>query len=115
MKMRVALARALTTQPRLLLMDEPFAALDELTRFRLDQDLLALWRQRRTVAFVTHSVIEAVFLATQIVLVTSRPGRVAQVIDNPAPYPRDRAYRDSDGFEAQRRAVAAALDAVAWA
>ena len=92
--MRGALARALTTRPRLLLMDEPFAALDELTRFHLDQDLMAL-RQRRTVAFVTHSVIEAVFLATQIVLVTdATPWRVAQVIDNPAPYPpRDRAYR----------------------
>jgi NitT/TauT family transport system ATP-binding protein len=78
MRMRVSIARALVTKPRLLLMDEPFAALDEFTRHRLQSDLLALWRDIGcTVVFVTHSIYEAAFLAQRIVLMTPRPGRIA--------------------------------------
>jgi NitT/TauT family transport system ATP-binding protein len=79
MRMRVSIARALVTRPRLLLMDEPFAALDEFTRHRLQEDLLALWRERAcTIVFVTHSIYEACFLARRIVLMTPRPGRIAR-------------------------------------
>ena len=81
MRMRVSIARALVPRPRLLLMDEPFAALDEFTRFRLQDDLLALWREIAcTVVFVTHSIYEACFLARRIVLMTPRPGRIAAEI-----------------------------------
>ncbi len=97
MRMRVAIARALVTRPRLLLMDEPFAALDEFTRHRLQADLLALWRELGcTVLFVTHSIYEAAFLARRIVLMSPRPGRVAREIASaltPAPETRlDPAY-----------------------
>ncbi len=81
MKMRVSLARALVTDPDILLMDEPFAALDEITRFRLNNDLLALWRNlRKTVIFVTHSVFESVYLSQRVVVMTSRPGRLSAEI-----------------------------------
>ena len=81
MRMRVSIARALVTQPRLLLMDEPFAALDEFTRHRLQADLLALWQAAAcTVVFVTHSIYEAAFLARRIVLMTPRPGRIGREI-----------------------------------
>ena len=77
MKMRVSLARALVTDPEILLMDEPFAALDEITRFRLNNDLLSLWRDlRKTVIFVTHSVFELVYLSQRVIVMTSRPGRI---------------------------------------
>ena len=86
MRMRVSIARALVTRPRLLLMDEPFAALDEFTRHRLQEDLLALWRDIGcTVVFVTHSIYEAAFLARRIVLMTPRPGRIAAEIFSPLP------------------------------
>jgi NitT/TauT family transport system ATP-binding protein len=92
MRMRVSIARALVTKPRLLLMDEPFAALDEFTRHRLQEDLLALWRDIGcTVVFVTHSIYEAAFLARRIVLMTPRPGRIGQEIESllsPAPETR---------------------------
>jgi NitT/TauT family transport system ATP-binding protein len=79
MKMRVSLARALVTDPDILLMDEPFAALDEITRFRLNNDLLALWRNlRKTVIFVTHSVFESVYLSQRVLVMTARPGRIAR-------------------------------------
>jgi len=81
MRMRVSIARALVTRPRLLLMDEPFAALDEFTRHKLQADLLALWRELGcTIVFVTHSIYEACFLARRIVLMTPRPGRIAREI-----------------------------------
>ncbi|MGE0222772.1 MAG: ABC transporter ATP-binding protein [Acetobacteraceae bacterium] len=81
MRMRVSIARALVTRPRVLLMDEPFAALDEFTRHRLQADLLALWRDIGcTIVFVTHSIYEAAFLARRIVLMTPRPGRVFREI-----------------------------------
>jgi NitT/TauT family transport system ATP-binding protein len=86
MRMRVSIARALATGPRVLLMDEPFAALDEFTRHRLQDDLLALWREAGcTVVFVTHSIYEAAFLARRVVLMTPRPGRIARVLDSPLP------------------------------
>ena len=78
MKMRVSIARALVTSPRILLMDEPFAALDEITRFKLNDDLIALWRMLgMTVVFVTHSVFESVYLSQRVVVMTHRPGRVS--------------------------------------
>jgi NitT/TauT family transport system ATP-binding protein len=84
MRMRVSIARALVTKPRLLLMDEPFAALDEFTRHRLQADLLEVWRQAGcTVVFVTHSIYEAAFLAQRIVLMTPRPGRIDREIESP--------------------------------
>jgi len=86
MRMRVAIARALVTRPRLLLLDEPFAALDEFTRHRLQEDLLALWRAHRcTIVFVTHSIYEACFLARRIVLMTPRPGRIARELAQTLP------------------------------
>src|SRR5690348_3018176 len=84
MRMRVSIARALVTRPRILLMDEPFAALDEFTRHKLQEDLLSLWQELRcTVVFVTHSIYEAAFLARRIVLMTPRPGRIDQEIATP--------------------------------
>lgn len=89
MQMRVSIARGLVTQPDLLLMDEPFGALDEITRQRLDADLLALWQARRlTVVFVTHSIHEAVFLSTRVVMMAARPGRVVEQFRIDEPFPR---------------------------
>jgi NitT/TauT family transport system ATP-binding protein len=101
MKMRVSIARGLVTKPRLLLMDEPFAALDEITRFRLNDDLLDLWRDERfTVVFVTHSVFESVFLSNRIVVMAARPGRVFEELPVDAPYPRDEKFRTSPEYAA---------------
>ena len=96
MKMRVSIARALVTDPPLLLMDEPFAALDEITRFKLNNDLLELWRAGgHTVIFVTHSVFESVYLSSRIIVMTPRPGRVFAELAVDAPYPRDESFRTS--------------------
>jgi NitT/TauT family transport system ATP-binding protein len=110
MKMRASIARALVTEPRLLLMDEPFAALDEITRFRLNNDLLALWQALgKTVIFVTHSVFESVYLSQRVVVMTSRPGRVFTELSIEAPYPRDERFRTSAIYAASCRRVSEAL------
>src|SRR5947199_9894252 len=110
MKMRVSLARALVTDPDLLLMDEPFAALDEITRFKLNNDLLGLWRRlRKTVIFVTHSVFESVYLAQRVIVMTPRPGRIAAEFRIDAAEPRSEAFRTSVEYAAHCRAVSMAL------
>jgi NitT/TauT family transport system ATP-binding protein len=99
MKMRVSIARALVTTPRLLLMDEPFAALDEMTRNRLDEELLALKsRWQWTTLFVTHSITEAVFLSHRIILMSANPGRVCREIAIPLDFPRTAGLRSDPGF-----------------
>jgi NitT/TauT family transport system ATP-binding protein len=99
MQMRVSIARGLVTQPDLLLMDEPFGALDEITRHKLDADLLGLWRKKKlTVIFVTHSIHEAVFLSTRVVMMAARPGRVVEEFRIDAPYPRTADFMVSPEF-----------------
>lgn len=109
MRMRVSIARAIVTGPKILLMDEPFAALDEFTRFKLNDDLMGLWQQNRwTVIFVTHSIREAVFLAERVVIMSPRPGRI--VGDLPVDLPaRDAAARLSHAFTDQCACVSKAL------
>ena len=110
MKMRVSLARALVTSPDILLMDEPFAALDEITRFRLNNDLLALWQSlRKTVVFVTHSVFESVYLSQRVIVMTPRPGRVFAELAIDAPYPRDERFRTSADYAGYCRKVSEGL------
>ena len=109
MKMRVSIARALVTDPSLLLMDEPFAALDEITRFKLNDDLMALWRALgKTVVFVTHSVFESVYLSQRVVVMTARPGRVAGILAIDAPN-RDAHFRTSAEYAGFCRLVSEAL------
>jgi NitT/TauT family transport system ATP-binding protein len=110
MKMRVSLARALVTDPDILLMDEPFAALDEINRFRLNDDLLALWRNlKKTVIFVTHSVFESVYLSQRVIVMTQRPGRIGAEILIDAPEPRGEDFRTSAEYAQLCRKVSAAL------
>jgi NitT/TauT family transport system ATP-binding protein len=110
MKMRASIARALVTEPELLLMDEPFAALDEITRFRLNNDLLGLWQSLgKTVVFVTHSVFESVYLSQRIIVMTRRPGRVFTELSIDAPHPRDENFRTSADYAAYCRRVSEAL------
>jgi NitT/TauT family transport system ATP-binding protein len=110
MKMRVSIARALVTSPTLLLMDEPFAALDEITRFKLNNDLLSLWLALgSTIVFVTHSVFESVYLSNRIVVMTSRPGRVFTEIAIKAPYPREESFRTSAEYAGYCRVTSEAL------
>jgi NitT/TauT family transport system ATP-binding protein len=109
MKMRVSLARALVTDPDILLMDEPFAALDEITRFRLNNDLLALWRNlKKTVIFVTHSVFESVYLSQRVIVMTQRPGRIGAEIRIDASE-RNEDFRASAAYGEYCRQVSAAL------
>ena len=110
MKMRVSLARALVTDPDILLMDEPFAALDEITRFKLNNDLLALWRKlHKTVIFVTHSVFESVYLSQRLIVMTPRPGRIAAEFRIDAAEPRGEEFRTSAEYVAYCRDVSIAL------
>jgi NitT/TauT family transport system ATP-binding protein len=110
MKMRVSLARALVTDPDILLMDEPFAALDEITRFKLNNDLLALWRNlHKTVIFVTHSVFESVYLSQRVIVMTPRPGRLAEEFGIDAAEPRGEGFRTSLEYAAHCREVSIAL------
>jgi len=110
MKMRVSLARALVTDPDILLMDEPFAALDEITRFRLNDDLLALWRGlNKTVVFVTHSVFESVYLSQRVIVMTPRPGRLAAEFRIAAAEPRSEDFRTSVEYAGYCREVSVAL------
>jgi NitT/TauT family transport system ATP-binding protein len=104
MKMRVSIARALATKPNLLLMDEPFGALDEFTRNKLDADLVRLWWERKlTNVFVTHSIYEAVFLSTRIIVMAANPGRIFRTMTIDQPQPRDEGFRDSPKFAAYCR------------
>ncbi|NMM14488.1 MAG: ABC transporter ATP-binding protein [Rhodoferax sp.] len=110
MQQRVSIARALSFEPRILMMDEPFGALDEITRDRLNEQLQQLWqRERRTVVFVTHSIAEAVYLATRIVVMSPRPGRIVKVIDSPLPDERYLGLRDTPAFIEVAHAVREAL------
>jgi len=110
MKMRVSLARALVTNPDILLMDEPFAALDEITRFRLNNDLLELWRKlHMTIIFVTHSVFESVYLSQRVVVMSERPGRIIAEFRIDTGEPRGEDFRMSAGYAAYCRDVSKAL------
>jgi NitT/TauT family transport system ATP-binding protein len=110
MKMRVSIARGLVAKPRLLLMDEPFAALDEITRFQLNNDLLKLWqREGFTVVFVTHSVFESVFLSNRIVVMAAKPGRIFEEMTVDEPYPRDESFRTSAHYAELTREASALL------
>jgi NitT/TauT family transport system ATP-binding protein len=110
MRMRVSIARALVTEPQLLLMDEPFAALDEITRFKLNDDLLRMWQAlRTTIVFVTHSVFESVYLSSRVVVMAARPGRVSSEVAIDAPYPRDQNFRTAPEYSAFCRRTSDAL------
>ena len=110
MRMRVSIARAMVTRPKLLLMDEPFAALDEITRQKLNDDVLRLWQQHGvTVIFVTHSVYESAYLSSRIVVMRARPGQVFADMDIAQPAERDQAYRVSEGYRQTCQDVSDAL------
>lgn len=110
MQQRVSIARALGFEPRILMMDEPFGALDEITRDNLNEQLQQLWlREQRTVLFVTHSISEAVYLSTRIVVMSPRPGRIVKIIESTLPVERDLSMRDSPEFARLAHEVREAL------
>jgi NitT/TauT family transport system ATP-binding protein len=110
MKMRVSIARAMVTRPRILLMDEPFAALDEMTRMKLNNDVLRLWAEHGlTVIFVTHSIFESVYLSNRVLVMAARPGRVAADLRVEAPWPRDDGFRNEPLYVEQCRIVSETL------
>ena len=110
MQQRVSIARALGFEPKLLMMDEPFGALDEITRDRLNEQLLRLWeKERRTVVFVTHSIPEAVFLSSRIVVMSPRPGRIVEVIESDLPADRTLDVRETPRFVELAHRVRVAL------
>jgi len=110
MQLRVSIARALGFEPKILMMDEPFGALDEITRDNLNEQLQQLWlREQRTVIFVTHSIAEAVYLSTRIVVMSPRPGRITKIIDSTLPFERDLSMRDSPEFARTAHEVREAL------
>jgi NitT/TauT family transport system ATP-binding protein len=112
MKMRVSIARALVTQPEVLLMDEPFGALDEMTRGKLNSDLLDLWlRKRWTVVFVTHNIYEAVYLSSRVIVMAARPGRVVADVAIDSPYPRMEDFRTTPLYNDYCRKISHALAA----
>ena len=100
MQQRVSIARALSFEPQILLMDEPFGALDEMTRERMNNELLRIWKtiDGMTVIFVTHSIAEAVYLSTKVVVLSPRPGRLSEIIDIPLPQPRSSETREMEDF-----------------
>ena len=111
MQMRASIARAMVTEPNLLLMDEPFGALDEMTRNKLNDDVLKLWREKGwTIVFVTHSVYEAVYLSSRVVVMAARPGRIVDDIEIEEPYPRAPDFRVSTEFAGYCRQVSQALE-----
>ena len=110
MQQRVSIARALGFEPRILMMDEPFGALDEITRDALNEQLQQLWlNEQRTVLFVTHSIAEAVYLSTRIVVMSPRPGRIVKIIESTLPFERDLAMRDTPEFAQLAHEVREAL------
>ncbi|MBE9179134.1 ABC transporter ATP-binding protein [Oculatella sp. LEGE 06141] len=110
MKMRVSIARSLVTKPEVLLMDEPFGALDEMTRSRLNSDLLDLWSQKQwTVVFVTHNIYEAVYLSNRVIVMAARPGRVVADVAIESPYPRTEEFRTSLAYNQYCREISASL------
>jgi NitT/TauT family transport system ATP-binding protein len=111
MRQRLGIARALSFDPRVLLMDEPFGALDAITRDRMSMELLRIWeQQQKTVLFVTHSISEAVLLSDRVIVLTPRPGRISAIIDNPLPRPRPLQMRDCPEFMALSRRLRILLE-----